>query len=111
MALDLKQLQITSHKTAQDHGFWATEEQRNIPSKIALIHEEVSEALGEFRSGHHPAEVYFEGGKPEGFGVELGDAIIRICDLAEFLGIDLEEVILLKANYNLNREYMHGRRV
>lgn len=117
--MDLADIQKTSHKIAQDHGFWSTEEDRNIPSKLALIHEEVSEALGEYREGR--MKLYYSAHrdlyqtevvrKPEGFGIELADAIIRIGDLAEYLGIDLNEMVRLKFEYNINRPFKHGRRV
>lgn len=155
--MDLRQIQATSHKIAADHGFWSTEEDRNIPSKIALIHAEASEALEEYRQGRmalwyeykgpktgQQAEVFRSGpdgkiylvhglpgspeysevlmthdrwlelgyeAKPEGFGIELADAIIRIGDLAEYLGIDLEEMVRIKFEYNLTRPFKHGRRV
>lgn len=93
---------VERHKTAL---------RRAIAEKLALIHEEISEALGEIRSGRDPLEIYFskthkdktdgkveaeytsyhseqaydsEGKplyKPEGFLVELADASIRINDL------------------------------
>lgn len=113
--MDLKQIQATSHKIAADHGFWSTEEDRNVPSKLALIHAEISEALEEYREGR--MELYYHNevappfGKPEGFGIELADAIIRIGDLAEYLGINLEEMVRNKFEYNLSRPFKHGRRV
>lgn len=147
--MDLADVQKTSHKIAMDHGFWSTEEDRNIPSKLALMHSEVSEALGEYREGR--MELYYEHhgkgpittpeslargldetalraghtygvhekglcrecdeAKPEGFGIELADTIIRVCDLAEHLGIDLNEMIRLKFEYNIGRPFKHGRRV
>lgn len=99
-----------------------------ITEKLALIHEEVSEALGEIRSGHDAKHVYYRmpdksvsesqirwddgtpEGKPEGFGVELADAAIRIADLAYLTGIDLGALILEKHEYNATRPYKHGRK-
>lgn len=99
-----------------------------ITEKLALIHEEISETLGEIRSGHHPLDVYYtqkgrqgtfgqqeyqDGlpvGKPEGFGIELADAMIRIADLAYLTGIDLEALVLEKAEYNATRPFKHGRK-
>lgn len=84
---------------------------RAITEKLALIHEEISEALGEIRSGRDPLEIYYSHTekimldgkkvaehityydeqkydghgipqyKPEGFLVELADADIRLHDL------------------------------
>lgn len=82
-----------------------------IPEKLCLVHEEISEALGHYRDGKL---AYFEtpskiGPKPDGFGIELADAVIRIMDLAEATGIDLESLIALKHDYNTKRPHMHGR--
>ena len=108
--MELKQLQKESYEYALIQGFW--EEPINIPEKLCLIHSELSEALEEFRGSFNPTLYYDEKNnmKPEGFGVELADAIIRILDLAEFLNIDIEEMIKIKMNYNKGREYKHGKK-
>lgn len=110
----LSDMQDCIYKTAEDHGWW--EGEPNIPEKLALIHSEVSEALEEYRKGIALDVVYTgdgkgimkPGDKPEGFGVELADAIIRILDLCGYLQIDMAELIALKHNYNLTRSYRHG---
>jgi hypothetical protein len=48
--------------------------------------------------------------KPEGFGVELADAVIRIFDLSEVLGVDLATLIELKHSYNKTRPMRHGNK-
>lgn len=92
------------HTTASDKGWWDVEP--NIPEKLALIHSEISEALEEFRNGN--METYFVNAKPEGFAVELADAVIRIMDLCGYLQIDLESTMMDKAAYNKLRAYRHG---
>lgn len=100
-------LQDAVYRTAVDHGWW--EGDINIPEKLALIHSEVSEALEEYRKGIDLESVYYEDGdKPEGFGVELADAVIRIMDLCGHLGIDLATLVEEKHQYNLTRSYRHG---
>lgn len=80
-----------------------------ITTKVMLIVSELAEAVEELRSGHSPTEVYYgEGGKPEGFPVELADAIIRAYDLAEMIGIELDPVIEEKVEFNKSRGRMHG---
>lgn len=94
---------------AHDHGWW--EEDRSIGDLIALVHTELSEAFEEFRNGRAPDEVYYNlenPDKPEGFGVELADAVIRIMDIAEQEKIDLAALIMLKHEYNKSRPYKHG---
>ncbi len=47
--------------------------------------------------------------KPEGFGIEAADAVIRIMDTLEEKGISLAAMIELKASYNRTRPRLHGK--
>jgi hypothetical protein len=107
-SVGLKVIMRGAYQNAVAHGFWEGPEQDNIPTKIALIHEEASEALKAFCLGY--MYLTYVGEKPEGFGIELADTLIRICDLAERLGIDLPELVLIKMAYNRTRSMMHGGR-
>jgi hypothetical protein len=148
IAVGIMALVQVAGENSRDHGFhedWPTDRwhhfqhpaersavRRAIAEKLALVHEEVSEALGEIRSGHAPLEVYYldkktgtisaaqlhdEDGvpqlKPEGFLVELADAMIRIADLAYLAGdkdgTQLASALQTKAVYNATREHKHGR--
>jgi NTP pyrophosphatase (non-canonical NTP hydrolase) len=70
-----------------------------IGEKIALIHSEASEALEGVRKNkddeHLPHRKSIE--------VELADAVIRICDLAGALHLDLGVAIAEKMVYNARR--------
>lgn len=107
-----------------------------IGEKLALIHSEISEALEAFRehgvfrrcpncngvgefdgvkcaagcnAGFMASWVYpADDLKPEGFVVELADAVIRIADLCGALGLDLAAAIEQKHAYNATRPYRHG---
>jgi hypothetical protein len=109
-----------------------------ITEKLDLIHSEISEALEELRKGHDPLKVYYSQTfkhedrevihysseqeweivdgvrrpllKPEGFIIELADAVIRIGDLVYLLGGDLEGSIAEKHDYNRTRPYKHGKK-
>lgn len=100
-----------SHALARQKGFWDSDtDSPNVPEKLCLIHSEISEALEELRDGsliqgYHLAT----SGKPEGFGIELADAVIRIADLCGALGIDLEQAISVKHAYNKSRPQKHGK--
>lgn len=109
----------------------------NVPEKLALIHSEISEALEAFRvdgvrrrcphcngtgkcdhespgglcvecKGAGFTEIHQIDGKPEGFVVELADAVIRIGDLCGAFGLDLAAAIELKHAYNTQRAFRHG---
>ncbi len=114
--MTLKELCDQAHKNAKEKGWW-NESTHNIPEKLALIHSEISESLEEYRKLKPGeilslSEIYFSSGqKPEGFGVELADTVIRIADLCGYLGIDLEKVVQLKMKYNKTRSYRHGGKI
>ncbi len=97
------------HETAVLHGWYECD--CNVGEVIALMHSELSEALEEWRDGHPLTEIRYEDGKPEGFPIEMADAMIRILDTCHHLGIDIEEAIAIKAMYNKSRPYRHGKKL
>lgn len=109
--VNINELVQAAHENAVAHGWWTElDTQPNIPEKLALIHSEISEALEEYRS-NRMANWTGDHGKPEGFAVELADAVIRIADLCGYLKIDLAKAIGLKHEYNRGRPYRHGGKV
>lgn len=102
------------HTWAAEKGWWDGEEEnpRNLYEQIALMHSELSEAVEELRNGHLAGEVYYDedesGLKPEGFGVELADVVIRIMDTCARYEIPLGDLIVEKMRYNETRGYRHG---
>jgi NTP pyrophosphatase (non-canonical NTP hydrolase) len=123
----IKQFQKEIHRLAVAKG-WFDGPPRNIPEMLALIHSEISEALEDWRKDDSGKEIFLEkhgnrislsnvttgavyekeGWKPVGFAIELADAVIRIMDLCEHLGIDLAQAIIVKHAFNCTREYRHG---
>lgn len=134
MFLDaMEKLQKRAHKCSVDHGFWTGPDNENIPTKLCLIHSEVSEWLEAFRKDPTaPCGKTVEQmpRRVDNFGnvammplsiidsaavrpvtkeeEEAADILIRLLDLCEKRGIDLARVTLAKMSYNDSRPYMHG---
>jgi NTP pyrophosphatase (non-canonical NTP hydrolase) len=118
--MDIKEIQEEIYEIAKDKGFH--EGEPDIPEILCLVHSEVSEALEEYRKGSPIMDIFYTRNgeiiphvqvtpedKPEGFPVELADVIMRVLDLAEKFGIDMEKAIETKLAYNKTREHKHGK--
>ncbi|MFK7240452.1 hypothetical protein ABBZ27_09915 [Acinetobacter baumannii] len=72
---------------------------RNVPEMLCLIHSEISEAM----EGHRKNLMDDKLPHRSMLEVELADAVIRICDMAGGLGLDLDGAIHEKLEYNKQR--------
>ena len=93
---------------AEAHGFHE-HKLPNFPEAVALIHSEVSEALEDHRAGLLGLS-FDDKGKPIGVGQELADIVIRVGHTAVRMGIDLQEMVRMKQNYNRARPHKHGKK-
>lgn len=128
---EFKTIQKAVHELAKEKG-WHTVE-TSLVERIALVHCELSEAVecirndepGIWQKGKITSPILSEDivkifpisdkwshhVKPEGVLVELADAVIRVMDICESQGWDLEQAIKLKHEFNKTRPYRHGGKV
>lgn len=111
----MKEVIQRCYETAREKGWWDGAPEEGSPwfvdmvaGKLMLIVSEAAEALEDLRVKDIHENTVREDGKPEGFASELADIVIRVFDLAGFLGIDLEEAIRLKMAHNETRPHRHG---
>ena len=123
--MNIKEIQKEIHQVNVEKGFW--EDRKNVGEVLMLIVSELGEALDAHRSGKsadidafnargidriHPDdfEVDFQQCIKDTFEDEIADTVIRILDMCEGFGIDLETHIKLKLEYNKTRPYKHGKK-
>jgi hypothetical protein len=90
------------HGLSVEGGWWSGPDADHplvVPTKLALIHSEISEGL----EGHRKNRADEHLPHHSSLAVELADAVIRIGDLAGRLGIPLGTVIKEKLAYNAVR--------
>lgn len=98
--MTLRDLQQHCHMASVNAGWWDGLDLEAItPTKLVLIHGEISEAMEGFRKDAKDDHLPHR----DGMEVELADAIIRILDLAGAHGYDLQGALEEKMEYNAKR--------
>ena len=96
--MEINELSKLAHKTAVEKGFYDRRD-RPITELLMLIVTELGEACEADRKG-----------EDEHFKEEVADVYIRLGDMCEYLGIDIEKEIIKKMKYNETRPKKHGKR-
>lgn len=112
-------------------GFWPiSPRDRNVGEALMLIVSELGEAIEAHRKGrfstaeefnnslnssgkNHIDSLYsynFESYIKDSFEDEMADAVIRILDFCGGFGIDIENHVKWKLDYNKTREKLHGKK-
>lgn len=76
----------------------------SVGQKLALVTSEVGELVEAFRKPRISKKLLTHTEAEE----EMADVVIRLLDLAAFLGMDIEGAMQAKLAYNRTRTYMHG---
>jgi len=112
--MTLNELAKKIHKNAVEKGWY--DPPKTILEACMLFITEIAEAVEELRKNTPP--FYYDPNerittahplrKPEGWAVELCDAVIRILDTLAAEDIDIDKLVKLKMDYNATRPRRHG---
>ena len=127
--MEIKEIMTEIYQNNEQKGFWENKDSKNIGELLMLCVSELAEALEAHRTNHkadilkfnqeiqddtivnspEKYKVQFEKHIKNSFEDEIADTVIRLFDLSEGLGIDLEKHIRLKIEYNKLRPFKHGK--
>jgi len=131
--MKIKEISQEIHQNNINKGFWEDNENKNVGEVLMLCVSELSEALEAHRKGKFSdlealkrsvdssgpipenllmtmTSMHFEVFVKDTFEDEIADTVIRLFDLCEGFGIDIETHIRLKTNYNKTRPFKHGKK-
>ena len=128
--MNIKEISKEIHQNNIYKGFWEDKETKNVGEVLMLCVSELSEALEAHRKGKFADldnftesmkgftvedsrisfEHEFKRDIKDSFEDEIADTVIRLFDLCEGFGIDLETHIRLKTGYNKTRPFKHGKK-
>jgi NTP pyrophosphatase (non-canonical NTP hydrolase) len=116
-AQSINELASEINEIAERKGFWEIEgisDFAHIPVKLALIHDEVSEALRVHRDHYDDSEedpiTRLTSVQEDDFTEELADILVRVLDLAGEFDLDIGTSLVEKIETNRGRPRRHGKR-
>ncbi|MBU0707723.1 hypothetical protein KKG41_05115 [Patescibacteria group bacterium] len=99
--MNLSELQKKVMELANEKNWGTKPDDVIFAEKLALLHQEVSEALEAYRAGRLTGK--------DGVQEELADIILRTLHLAGVYNIDLEKEILKKIKLNYDRDWSNDQ--
>ena len=117
--ITIEELSRIAYENAKSQGFHANDPTHNDFTKkewvdriavfLTNLHGEISELWEATRKGmlNNPCD---KGVNLSNLEEELADIIIRTCDTAKTLGVNLDYAVQRKHEYNRTREFMHGKK-
>jgi NTP pyrophosphatase (non-canonical NTP hydrolase) len=110
--MELKKLCKQAHKIAKEKGFWLEKPngglaKRNLSELLMLCVSELGEACEALRKNFRQSK--YKEWRKDSFEDEIADTFIRLADLCEAEGIDIEWQIKQKMEYNKGRPQKHGK--
>jgi hypothetical protein len=107
--MEFNDLQKECYATARQNGF--LNGKIDVPQEILLVICELAEATEELRKFKTIRYVYYDNlDKPLGFEAEISDAMMRLMSLSEGLGLNIEDMIIKKNEFNKTRKKKHGKK-
>lgn len=121
--MDINEISKEINRNAHDKGFW--EPNYNISEKLMLVVSELSEAQEADRKDKYckidvrllnksiTEDEFLESfliNVKDTFQDEIADAVIRLLDLSNQMGFNLEQHIEAKMRYNYTRPVKHGKK-
>ena len=129
--MEIKETMQAIHQINLEKGFWEDKATRNVGEVLMLCVSELAEALEAHRKNrkadlpaYHNAiaalspqekleakaiNTLFKNHIKDSFEDEIADTVIRLFDMSEAFGIDLEWHVQQKLAYNKSREHKHGK--
>lgn len=101
----IRGIQAELKQYTKDKGW---DDDRSFSDLVLLMVTELAEAVEPYRDWWEENEVRVVHGKPEGIPVELADCVIRIMTFCNKFGIDLQDMVRQKMEYNSTRPARHG---
>lgn len=103
----VQQLQIECHDIAEQQGFHSLDpkSKQGFMMLMALVHTEVSEAVQYVKKNVVAAPTDSD---LDSIGEEFADTVIRLLDIAQMLGINMQSSIETKMEFNKARGYRYN---